>query len=62
MLGINPQDGKALYELQLELHNQAEGKRPIISADELLDLHLQLAQLTNLRSLVQPRPKQPGRP
>jgi hypothetical protein len=56
MLGINPQDGKALYELQLELHNQAEGKRPIISADELLDLHLQLAELTNLRSLVQRKP------
>jgi hypothetical protein len=53
MLGINPQDGKAIYELQLELHNQAEGKRPIISANELLDLHLQLAQLTSLKSLVQ---------
>jgi hypothetical protein len=43
MLGTNPHDGKAMYELQLELHNRAEGKRPVISADELLDLHLWLA-------------------
>ena len=45
MLGINPHDGKALYELQLELRNRADGKRSIISADELLDLHLLLDQL-----------------
>jgi hypothetical protein len=44
MLGINPRDGKAIYELQLELHNRAAGKRPNISADELLDLHLLLAE------------------
>jgi hypothetical protein len=43
MLGTNPHDGKAMYELQLELHSRAEGKRPVISADELLDLHLWLA-------------------
>jgi hypothetical protein len=44
MLGINPRDGKAMYELQLELHTRANGKRPVISADDLLDLHLLLAQ------------------
>ncbi len=48
MLGINPRDGKAMYELQLELRNQADGKRPIISGDELLDLHLLLAQEPDL--------------
>jgi len=48
MLGINPRDGKAMYELQLELHNRANGKRPIISADELLDLHLLLVQEPDL--------------
>ena len=45
MLSINPHDAKAMYELQLELRHQAQGKRPIISADELLDLHLLLTQL-----------------
>ena len=44
MLGINPRDGKAMYELQLELNTRANGKRPVISADELLDLHLLLAK------------------
>jgi hypothetical protein len=48
MLGINPRDGKAMYELQLELRNRADGKRPIISGDELLDLHLLLAQEPDL--------------
>lgn len=52
MLGINPRDGQAMDELQLQLHNQAEGKRPVISADELLDLHVLLAQLTDLRGLL----------
>ena len=48
MLGINPRDGKAMYELQLELHTRANGSRPTISADELLDLHLLLAQERDL--------------
>jgi hypothetical protein len=52
MLGINPQDGKAMDELRLELHKQAHGQRAAITADEILDLHLLLAELTDLRSLV----------
>ncbi len=48
MLGINPRDGRAMYELQLELRNRADGKRPIIAADEVLDLHLLLAQQLDL--------------
>lgn len=52
MLGTNPHDAKAMYELQLELHSRAEGKRPGISADELLDLHLLMAQSeTDLKTL-----------
>lgn len=52
MLGINPQDAKAMSELQLELSSQAQGRRAAITADELLDLHLLLAHLTDFRSLV----------
>lgn len=56
MLGINPRDGKAMYELQLELHKQAQGQRVAITADEILDLHLLLVELNDLRSLVK-RPR-----
>jgi hypothetical protein len=45
MLGINPHDGQAMYELQLELHNRAEGKRSVITADELLELHTWLVDV-----------------
>ncbi len=57
MLGINPHDGKAMYELQLELRNRADGKHPIISAAELLDLHLLLDQLDlDFKRLLKPKP------
>lgn len=57
MLGVNPQDGKAMYELQLELRNRADGKRPIISADELLALHLLLDQLDlDFKRLLKTKP------
>jgi len=46
-----------MFELQLELRNQAQGKRPVITADELLDLHLLLAQLNDFRSLANPKPE-----
>ena len=36
---MNAQDGRAMYELQLELHNRATGRRPLISADDLLEIH-----------------------
>lgn len=57
MLGVNPQDGKAMYELQLELRNRADGKRPIISADELLARHLLLDQLDlDFKRLLKTKP------
>ncbi len=57
MLGTNPHDGKAMSELQLELRNRADGRRPIISADELLDLHLLLDQLDlDFKRLLKTKP------
>jgi len=40
---MNAQDGRAMFELQLELHARASGELPLISADELLELHEALA-------------------
>lgn len=36
---MNAQDGRAMFELQLELHARATGAKPPISADELLEVH-----------------------
>ena len=36
---MNAQDGRAMFELQLELHARATGERPPITADELLEVH-----------------------
>src|SRR5437764_15457656 len=36
---MNAQDGRAMYELQLELHARAVGIRPMISADDVLEVH-----------------------
>ena len=36
---MNPQDGRAMFELQLELHNLASGRLPLISADDVLEVH-----------------------
>jgi hypothetical protein len=36
---MNAQDGRAMFELQLELHARASGVRPIITADDLLEVH-----------------------
>lgn len=36
---MNAQDGRAMYELQLELHTRAVGQTPLISADDLLEVH-----------------------
>jgi len=36
---MNAQDGRAMYELQLELHTLAVGRRPLITADDLLEVH-----------------------
>jgi len=36
---MNAQDGRAMFELQLELHSRATGVEPLISADDLLEVH-----------------------
>jgi hypothetical protein len=40
---MNAQDGRAMFELQLELHARAIGSRPVITADDLLEVHELLA-------------------
>ena len=51
---MNAQDGRAMFELQLELHTLAVGRRPNISADDLLDVHQLLAEhASDLNSLFQ---------
>ena len=55
---MNAQDGRAMFELQLELHARATGVRPIITADDLLEVHELLADHDgDLASLLrQPSP------
>jgi len=36
---MNAQDGRAMFELQLELHSRATGVQPLISADDLVEVH-----------------------
>ena len=36
---MNAQDGRAMFELQLELHARVVGRTPIITADDLLEVH-----------------------
>lgn len=36
---MNLQDGRAMFELQLELHARASGRKPNITADDVLDAH-----------------------
>jgi hypothetical protein len=51
---MNAQDGRAMFELQLELHARATGARPPISADELLEVHEALAESAgDFKSLLQ---------
>jgi len=51
---MNAQDGRAMYELQLELHTRAVGQRPLITADDLLEVHeLLTAHEGDLRSLFE---------
>jgi hypothetical protein len=54
---MNAQDGRAMFELQLELHTRAIGRRPNISADDVLDVHeLLKAHEGDLMSLFAPQP------
>jgi hypothetical protein len=53
---MNAQDGRAMFELQLELHSRATGVEPLLSADDLLDVHELLDTYEgDLKSLLQPR-------
>jgi hypothetical protein len=52
---MNAQDGRAMYELQLELHSRATGVQPLISADDLLEVHeLLTAYEGDLKGLFKP--------
>jgi hypothetical protein len=53
---MNAQDGRAMFELQLELHTLATGRRPNITADDILDVHEMLATHEgDLNSLFAPQ-------
>ncbi|MDQ6709703.1 MAG: hypothetical protein M3Z11_04005 [Candidatus Dormibacteraeota bacterium] len=53
---MNAQDGRAMFELQLELHSRATGRTPNITADDLLEVHEALAQFSgDFKSLLGPR-------
>ena len=53
---MNAQDGRALFELQLELHTRAIGRRPNITADDVIDVHEVLAAHEgDLKSLFAPQ-------
>ncbi len=50
---MNARDGRAKFELQLELHTRAIGRLPNIAADEVLDVHdLLAAHEGDLQSLL----------
>jgi len=50
---MNAQDGRAMFELQLELHSRAAGVQPLISADDLLEIHeLLIDHEGDLKSLL----------
>jgi hypothetical protein len=53
---MNAQDGRAMFELQLELHARVTGLQPMISPDDLLEVHELLdAYEGDLRGLLKPR-------
>jgi hypothetical protein len=53
---MNAHDGRAMFELQLELHSRAIGRRPNISTDDVLDVHQLLATHEgDLKSLLAPQ-------
>jgi hypothetical protein len=53
---MNAQDDRAMFELQLELHARAVGRQPIITADDVIDVHELLATHEgDLKSLFAPQ-------
>jgi hypothetical protein len=51
-VNADPDDARAMFELQLELHALVMGARPPITADELLEIHGLLDPPGDLKSLV----------
>jgi len=53
--GMNSHDAKAMFELELELHDLAAGRRPRITTDEVIEIASVLRVHTgDLRSLLRP--------
>ena len=53
---MNAQDGRAMFELQLELHARAVGRQPNITSDDVIDVHELLATHEgDLNSLLAPQ-------
>ncbi len=53
---MNAQDGRAMFELQMELHARAVGRRPNITADDVLEVHeLLVTHEGDLKSLFAPQ-------
>jgi hypothetical protein len=53
---MNAQDGRAMFELQLELHSRATGRRLNITADDIIEVHEVLtAHEGDLMSLFEAR-------
>jgi hypothetical protein len=57
---MNAQDGRAMFELQLELHARASGERPPITADELLEVHEALEEGAGDFKNLLTRPTEPA--
>ena len=52
---MNAQDGRAMFELQLELHARAVGRRPSITADDVFEVHeLLVTHEGDLKTLFPP--------
>jgi len=53
---MSAQDGRAMFELQLELHARAVGRQPNITADDVLEVHeLLVTHEGDLSSLLAPQ-------
>ena len=53
---MKAQDGRAMFELQLELHARAVGRRPNITADDVLEVHeFLITHEGDLKSLLAPQ-------
>lgn len=54
---MHSQDARAMFELELELHDLAAGRRPLITTDEVIEVASVLRVYTgDLRSLLRACP------